>query len=95
MREEKEIRVHIRVSGVVQGVGYRFFTRSHATKMGIKGYVRNMPDGTVEIEAEADREKIDSFIEKLNQGPPAADVSEIETEEVSGKKKYDGFEVRF
>jgi acylphosphatase len=85
----------MKISGVVQGVGFRFFTRRLANKMGIKGYVRNMPDGTVEIEAEGSDDQIESFLKELYKGPPSSKVSEIDTEELSGRGRYDGFEVRF
>ena len=89
------IRLHITITGVVQGVGYRFFTRRLANRMGIKGFVRNMPDGTVEVEAEADREQVESFLKELRKGPPAAEVTDIDTEELSDSGGFRGFEVRF
>ena len=79
----------------MQGVGYRFFTRRLATKMGIRGFVRNKPDGTVEIEAEAEDSVMESFLSELYKGPPSSEVSEIDTEQLSGGGKYKGFDVRF
>ena len=76
-------------------MGYRFFTRRLANRIGVKGYVRNMPDGTVEIEAEGPDEIIEAFLNELYKGPPASRVSEIDTRELSGKGKYGGFDVRF
>ena len=54
-----------------------------------------MPDGTVEIEAEAEESVIESFLKELYKGPPSSEVSEIDTEERSGGGKYKGFDVRF
>lgn len=79
----------------MQGVGYRFFARRLATRMGVRGYVRNMPDGTVEIEAETEESVMESFLNGLYKGPPSAEVSEIDTEQLSGGGKYRGFDVRF
>ncbi len=67
-------RAHIIVKGTVQGVGFRWFTRNAASACGIAGWVRNKADGSVEIEAEADRDAVEAFIEKVKQGPTFARV---------------------
>ena len=83
------------VKGRVQGVGYRFFTRRTALELGIKGYVRNLPDGTVEVVAQGSREQIEKFIDKLREGPPLAIVEDIELEELPEGESFDDFEIRY
>jgi acylphosphatase len=68
---------HIFVSGKVQGVGFRNFTQRHATRLGLTGYTKNLPDGRVEIEVEGDREKIEDFVQRLRQGPPRSNVAAV------------------
>ena len=80
--------------GVVQGVGFRYFTRAVALELGLRGYVRNMADGSVEAVAEGDAEAIDRFLELVAKGPPASSVSGLKVVEVP-PAGYDGFEVRF
>ncbi len=64
------------VSGKVQGVGYRYFVKGQAQHHGIKGYVRNLPDGEVEIDAEGERNKLDFFIIDCTKGPRFSDVTD-------------------
>jgi acylphosphatase len=73
-------RYHIIVSGRVQGVGYRYFTRDAAQSLGLSGWVRNMNGGGVEIEAEGDRADIDRLVEELRRGPPLSRVSGVEVQ---------------
>ncbi|MFH0778502.1 MAG: acylphosphatase [Candidatus Eisenbacteria bacterium] len=70
-------RAHIVVSGMVQGVGYRFFALRQGRALGLKGFVRNVPDGTVELEVEGERESIESLLSALREGPRAARVSQV------------------
>ncbi len=72
-------RLKIIVSGRVQGVCYRAFTAEQAGQLGINGTVRNLPDGSVEIMAEAQQEALHRLIACCRQGPPAARVEHVET----------------
>lgn len=65
------------VSGRVQGVGYRFHARDAATREGLGGFVRNLADGRVEVDAEGDRDAMLRFERALRQGPPAARVDAV------------------
>jgi len=65
------------VTGRVQGVGFRFFAQDRAREHGLSGSVRNLPDGSVEVEAEGARPALDAFLGELHQGPPAARVSDV------------------
>lgn len=70
----KSVHVNIVLEGRVQGVGFRETTKYVADQSGIKGFVRNEPDGTVYIEAEGEQWELDSFIDWCNEGPDRAKV---------------------
>ena len=65
------------IAGLVQGVGFRFFARSAATREGLSGTVTNLAGGRVEVFAEGDREALDRFERALHQGPPGAEVQSV------------------
>ena len=66
-----------RVTGRVQGVGFRWFVRNEAERLGLRGWVRNTPDGSVELEAEGAPEAVLELKNRLAQGPPAARVDKV------------------
>jgi acylphosphatase len=68
---------HAVAQGKVQGVYYRVFASGNAIQLGIKGYVRNLPDNSVEIFAEGDRKQLEKFVAQLSQGPPGARVDDL------------------
>ncbi|GAB4237353.1 MAG: acylphosphatase [Acidobacteriota bacterium] len=68
----------LRVKGRVQGVGFRYFTFRRAEELGVKGWVRNLPNGEVEIHAEADRPTLTRFLAAVQQGPPFSAVEDVE-----------------
>ena len=72
--------VHLIVSGRVQGVWFRAGTREQALELGLCGWAKNCPDGTVEIHAEGDKKTLEQFITWCRKGPPAARVSALEVE---------------
>lgn len=86
-------RVNIKVSGKVQGVFFRASTVDIARKMGIDGWVTNMPDGSVYVEAEADPEKLDTFIKWLHTGPDLSRVDQVIVED-SSPLGESGFQIR-
>jgi acylphosphatase len=73
-------RLHALVRGHVQGVGYRATTQREARTLGLAGWVRNLADGTVEVEAEGDEATIETFLEYLNEGPLGAHVDAVSVE---------------
>ena len=75
----------IRIFGHVQGVFYRAWTMQQAQMLGLKGFVRNRRDGSVEIEAWGSAAAIDALIEKCRQGPSQARVERITDEEIEGE----------
>jgi len=70
------------VHGKVQGVAYRYYTKTFADKVGIKGTVRNLSDGTVEVYASGSTDQIQTFLECLYKGSPFSRVSHIESKEI-------------
>jgi acylphosphatase len=83
------------VHGYVQGVGFRYFTSRRANLLGLKGYVRNQRDGTVEVVAEGPHELVDQLLEDLRRGPSGAYVERIEVQELAATGTFEGFQVRF
>ncbi len=81
-----QARLRVRVQGRVQGVGFRYFALQHARRLGLRGYVRNCPDGSVEVLAEGDRTALEELLALLRQGPPAARVERCHVE----WKPYEG-----
>lgn len=79
-RLEELQQLRFRVHGRVQGVGFRWWTRSQARRLRLTGDVRNRPDGTVEIRARGRRSDLESFAAVLKDGAPGADVSKIDQE---------------
>ncbi|MCS7191300.1 MAG: acylphosphatase [Fimbriimonadales bacterium] len=87
-------RLVARVYGIVQGVGYRVFTQSAAVQKGLQGYVRNCPDGSVEVVAEGDESLLKQFLETLQRGPVGARVEHIEATYSEATGEYAGFVIR-
>lgn len=85
--------VNIVITGKVQGVYYRASTKQKADELGIKGFVRNEPDGSVYVEAEASQEVLKKFIEWCHRGPERAQVLRVEITDAP-LKNFVGFEVR-
>jgi acylphosphatase len=85
--------VRIMVSGRVQGVGYRWWTVGQAKALGLRGWVRNRRDGSVEILASGDGEAVQRLAELCSDGPSAARVTNVAVEE-SGEGAPEGFEER-
>ena len=84
------------VQGRVQGVGFRYFTEATAQRLGVAGWVRNLPSGAVEVLARLDASNRDAFLEALRNGPPAARVDDLQLETISGDSHCppQGFSIR-
>ncbi len=72
------VTLTVYVNGRVQGVGFRQFVRRHAATLGLRGWVRNLPDGRVEVVALGRRDAVDALRHFLRQGPPHAQVTGVE-----------------
>lgn len=76
------------VSGMVQGVGYRFFVQRIADRLGIAGYAKNLPDGRVEVYAIGTEGQLQSLRAELKRGPRAASVDEVGEQEAEIEPRY-------
>jgi acylphosphatase len=85
--------LRFRVSGHVQGVGFRWYTRRAAQELGLTGRVRNLPDGSVEAEAQGPPEALGAFRERLRQGSTGSRVTRITEQELSAVPDWDGFTI--
>lgn len=74
---------HVRVSGRVQGVWFRAWTKEQATALAIGGWVRNCDDGSVEAHLEGEAAAVDQLVEKMRRGPPGARVDDLQSREVT------------
>lgn len=89
-------QVKIRVSGRVQGVGFRFFTYQQAAKLGLAGYVRNLDNGDVELVAKGDDLIISKLIQWIEQGgPTSARITGIDVTEQPPQNDLTSFNVRY
>jgi acylphosphatase len=75
-------RTRVIIGGRVQGVGFRYFVLDNAQRYDIKGYVKNMPGGNVEVDAEGERDQLDAFLRECQQGPPAARVDSFHIDDL-------------
>lgn len=75
-------RVHLWISGRVQGVFYRSTTSHEARRRGLTGWVRNASDGRVEAEVQGPRRAVDELIDECRSGPPMAKVTEVEVDDI-------------
>jgi acylphosphatase len=88
-------RVQVLISGRVQGVYFRAYTRDQAVARGLTGWVRNLPDGRVAAVFEGDREKIDSMLAWLQEGPRYAAVDEVLTDWQPHQGEFQGFNITY
>jgi acylphosphatase len=83
------------VRGRTQGVGFRAFVLDRAGRLGLSGYVRNMPDGSsVEVVAEGPQERLDLLLAALREGPPLSRVEHVDTSWGEATGGYRGFDIR-
>ncbi len=80
------------VHGRVQGVGFRYSARSMASRLGVRGFVRNEPDGSVYVEGEGSAAAVDAMIDWLRKGPPHAHVTDVDLRSIA-RKGYSAFTV--
>lgn len=90
----RKMQFYVLISGKVQGVNFRNFTRTNARQLGIKGYAKNLANGKVEVVAEGEKLKLNALIEKLWQGPRISRVDDIKIEERKLTGEFETFEVR-
>jgi acylphosphatase len=88
-----DIRRQVLVRGRVQGVGFRYWTRREAERLGVRGWIRNRSDGTVEAELEGDSAAVSELIDVLGRGPAGAIVENLEVAELDPDGEP-GFHIR-
>lgn len=91
---ENQERLVAKLTGRVQGVGFRFFTRQTATRLGLTGWVRNDPEGSVTVVAEGDRQQLEELADSLREGPRTAVVEQINLEWEEPDNSFSDFTVR-
>ena len=84
----------LRITGRVQGVGFRYSMAEEARRLGVTGWVRNRPDGTVEAVVDGAPDAVSAMLVWAHRGPPGARVSEVETAEVEASGGFERFEMR-
>jgi acylphosphatase len=89
------MRLSAIVHGRVQGVFFRDFTRRQAWELGVTGFVRNLPDGTVEAVAEGRHDVLQQLLERLRMGPSGARVDKVDFSWSEHTGEFDSFEVRY
>ena len=87
------IKKRFRIYGHVQGVGFRYFTRQYALKIGVTGFVRNLADGSVEVIAVGSESQIEALDAWLQEGPRTAIVDDVFVEDYLGEKEFTAFQV--
>jgi acylphosphatase len=93
MTEETNSRLHATVSGHVQGVSFRYFVLEHADQLDLKGWVRNLWNGAVEVTAEGSRQNLEQLLLELKAGPPMAVVSDVDYEWLAYTGEFIGFDM--
>jgi acylphosphatase len=83
------------VRGRVQGVGFRWFVRDTAHKLGVRGFVRNLADGDVEVQAVGERETLNRLVDKLQRGPGFAHVADVDCEWADEGPVFTDFRISF
>lgn len=83
------------VTGVVQGVNFRWFTQRRAAELGLAGWVRNRADGSVEFVAEGARADLERLLDLVHVGPPSAIVENVDTQWGAATGEFHRFEIRF
>jgi acylphosphatase len=89
-----QVRLSARIFGVVQGVGFRFWTMGKAEELGLTGTVRNLDDGSVDVVAEGPRERIQDFLDWLNSGGTPGRVERVQNSISAAEGTFWGFRAR-
>ncbi len=84
---------HLIISGFVQGVGYRHFVRNNAQKLGLTGWVANVPDGKVETLLQGQKEKIEEMIRLCRKGPFLSEIENVDVEWRETEEEFSDFEI--
>ncbi len=86
---------HMIVTGLVQGVGFRYFVQHHAQRLGLHGFTRNLSGGEVEIEAVGNRNQIMQLVRQVRRGPGSANVFDVQVEWKNSIQHFADFEIKY
>ncbi len=87
-------RAELTLHGIVQGVGMRAYVQRHAADQGVKGYIKNLPDGDVLVVLEGEEFRIQFVVDRCVSGPPAATVTKATLNWVAAKNEFETFQIR-
>ena len=93
-KAEDKIRVRLMIEGRVQGVFFRASAQEEAVRLGLKGWARNCPDGSVEVVAEGERKKIDDLVGWCHHGPPGARVNNVRLQWDDFQDEFPDFRIK-
>lgn len=93
-RRSEDEQFRARISGRVQGVGFRFFVEREAVRLGLRGWVRNLAGGEVEVVAQGPRERLDELLARLREGPPLSWVANVTVDQQPPDKALRGFQIK-
>jgi acylphosphatase len=88
------LRLHVFVTGIVQGVNFRHYARQQAQALGLSGWVRNLPDGRVEAVFEGNQQAVEAMVDWCRQGPSSARVEEVQVIRGEEPQGLSGFRIR-
>ena len=88
------LQYKLKITGVVQGVGFRYFVRQEATRLGLAGAVWNCPDGSVEVVVQGEEALLDQLVEQCKLGPTYSKVATVDVERDEVDERLVGFEIR-
>ncbi len=92
---DDRIQLSAGVSGRVQGVGFRYYTAAQARRLGLRGWVRNEPNGSVTVVCEGNRAAVRAMLDWLKEGPPAARVDHVDARESEYRGQFRSFTIEY
>lgn len=90
-----KVRVHVWVSGHVQGVSFRFYTRDLANQFGVNGWIKNLPDGRLEAVFEGEETEVNRIVEFCRKGPGGAHVTDVNIQNEQFLSEFKKFDIAF
>jgi acylphosphatase len=92
---KEQLRAHVIIHGLVQGVWFRASTKDEADRIGVTGWVRNLPGGSVEAVFEGEKKKVEEIVGWCHRGPSGANVSKVEIVWESDTREFVHFDIRY
>ena len=89
------IQYEIKVSGRVQGVGFRYYAQKRAADFGLKGWVKNMADGSLHLVVQGEKPEVDTFVDYLRIGPTLSRVSKVAVSPIELVEKFQDFRIKY